>query len=364
MVDANLDALGYKPLPSLVAHPFLAGKAATKAAIMTALQEMVSVTSGQDYGIIYYVGHGAIAPSNIDLTLAVADHPVAPDDGIRVSDILGVLQFGSWRSDITMIPHYLIVLDACFSGNAALPGQTSLLTQNNVQRLAQIQQTVVAPSVAIMAATSDGDQSSAYELKGTNSSAFGYYFARALKEDFACADSITPDGILTLNELNVYLTNRLKLASNAHATAALMTPTILNKDQNAFIAYDPSKHAINGLREEIVQLVIQPQTPSQTAVVTLPSGNTVTCATQAGCAVSISRDRTGEISVASADLSVSYKPDYYDPSKSSVAIAEGNPQPPPVDTHAYNPVQTGEVTLSQLLLTKQQLVAGVSLTIK
>jgi len=343
MVDSRLAELGFLPLPSLASQtPYLAGAAATKAAVMAALNEMLSVTSQQDYGIIYYVGHGSIALSNNDLTLGVYDRPVGRDDGIRVSDILGTLEFGDWRSDITEIPHYLLILDACFSGNAALGNRVAMNTTNNVQRLEQIQGQIVPPQIAIIAATSDGDSSSAYELHGTNASAFGYYFARALKEDWACSDAITPDGILTLNELTTYIKDRLKLASDQGFTDALMVPTILNKDMNAFIAYDPSKHAIDGLRSEVVSLEIQPTLASQAATVTLPSGNSVHCSSQP-CTFQISRSLIGNVSVTSF----------------TGGVGTGGFKgvlPPRIDT--------GKVAVQKLMQQKQAVVAGIRLQVK
>lgn len=344
-VDSHLAALGFKPLPSFMGHtPYLAGPAATKQAIMAALSEMESVTTAQDYGVIYYVGHGSIALSNNDLTLGVYDRPVARDDGIRVSDVLGTLEFGDFRSDITEIPHYVLILDACFSGNAAIGARTVVGTTNNVQRLQQIQGQIVPPQIAIIAATSDGDSTSAYELHGTNASAFGYYFGRALNEDWACSDAITPDGILTLNELTTYIKNRLKLAADQQATDALMVPTILNKDMDAFIAYDATKHAIDGLRAEIVSLEIQPTQTPQVATVTLPSGREIQC-TEQPCTVQVSRTLLGLISVRSTVTE-------------QVHIGAAIPLPP------RQVVKTGQVDLQQLLHDRRASVAAVQIQVE
>jgi hypothetical protein len=54
LVDSRLKTLGFLSLPSFANKtPYLAGSAATKQAIMDALNEMVSVTNQHDYGIIY-----------------------------------------------------------------------------------------------------------------------------------------------------------------------------------------------------------------------------------------------------------------------------------------------------------------------
>jgi hypothetical protein len=91
---------------------------------MDAIQQMAAVTSSDDMGVIYYVGHGQLSYSNNDVVLSVYDRTVERDEGIRVSDILGILQSGKYRGTIDQIPHFLIVIDACGSGNAALGGKT------------------------------------------------------------------------------------------------------------------------------------------------------------------------------------------------------------------------------------------------
>jgi hypothetical protein len=309
-VDKALADAGFSALPGLPQDsPYLVGKAATKQAIKDALKTMQQIMSPNDFGVVYYVGHGMIAPSNKDLSLAVYDRPVAPDDGIRVSDLLGELEVSSTRLNIKEIPQFLIVLDACFSGNAALGSTAELVTTKNVQRIQAVENQIVPDQIAIMSATSDGDNSSAYELTGTGESAFGFYFARALQEDWPCAD-VLPDGILTLSELKNYLYLRLRAAGMGIAgqkyTEGTMVPTILNKDDNAFIAYSASHYSVEGLRELIVDIEIQPAS-DQVAEVTLPTGNQLICAgananglvKESTCAAVVSRKSLGDISVVS-----------------------------------------------------------------
>ena len=347
MVDKSLAALGYKPLPGLKNGPYLSGQSATKTNIMAALSQMATVTKGQDYGVIYYVGHGSITPSNRDLALSVWDRPVQPDEGVRVSDILGTLELHDWHSDVSNIPHYMLLLDACFSGNAALGEQTSIVTTNNVQRVVSIENQIVPKQIAILAATSDGDAAQAFDLHGTNLSAFGYYFSRAITEDWACADAITPDGILTLKELTGYLKSRLKLAWAQKATDAQMVPTILNKDEDAFIAYDPQKHALNGLRDEIVEIVAQTDSFSRLWI-KLPNGNTKYCGVSEECRIPVSKAlATGTLSVQRLIL----------PSHGSLAAVEPW-------NELLNTPEHGTVDLKELVRIKDATVAGAKLSIK
>ena len=371
LVDKQLELLGFKPLPSLEGQtPYLYGPSATKTAIMKALNEMVMVTNAQDFGVIYYVGHGSITFSNKDLTLSVYDRPVKRDEGIRVSDILGTLEFSDFRSDVNQIPHYLVVLDACFSGNVARGNKTYVSTEKNVQRLEQIQGLIVPQQIAIMAATSDGDSSSAYELHGYNTSAFGYYFARALNKDWACSDNNSPDGILTLTEVYNYIKRRLKVASDQHLTDALMAPTILNKDVNAFIAYKPSKHAIDGLRDEIVEIVVRPVDLIDVAIVTLPSGNKVRCPPR--CAVYLSKNSVGSIKVESGPPQSMFVADAYGwgPAADTEFYSFGSDslksvlRQMGVELNGAGTPVTGTISMEQLLQRKQVAVAGVSLQVR
>ena len=309
-VDQALDQVGFSPLPSLPKdHPYLADEGATKQAVNDALKTMAQVMSDKDYGVVYYVGHGMIAPSNKDVSLAVYDRPVEADEGIRVSDLLGELEVGEWRSDITEIPHFLIVLDACYSGNATLGSQPLLITTKNVQRVVSGDNQSVPDNIAIMSATSDGDSSSAYELLGTGESAFGFYFARALEEQWPCAD-LEPDGILTLSELKDYLTLKLRNAGGGIAgkkyTEATMVPRLLtsNNNDHAFIAYSATHYSIDGVRDLVTDIEIEPAL-GQVAEVILPSGTQLTCGganalpLASTCTAQVSRKSVGNIAVAS-----------------------------------------------------------------
>jgi hypothetical protein len=130
-----------------------------------------------------------------------------------------------------------------------------------VQHLAEIAGggPVIPAQVAVLTSTSAGASSSAYELHGSGRSAFGYYFARALKEDWACSDSSARDGILTLEEINEYLKDRLQLASDKGAVDALMIPRMLARDKDALLAYRADKYVEPGFRKLISNLLIQPQ---------------------------------------------------------------------------------------------------------
>jgi Caspase domain len=292
LVDARLAELGYQALPGVSqgGKPYLIGKAATRAAITAALNELANATQGQDFGIIYYVGHGSITPAGNDLTLAIYDEPVSTDKGYRASDMFGILETSIYRTSVKEIPHLFIVLDACFSGTLAEASHAEIVTTGGVQRLVEVPGggPVIPDQMSILTATAAGASSSAYELHGTGLSAFGYYFARALKEDWACSDSVARDGILTPQEMQLYLDARLELASAKGAVDAKMSPRMLSKEKDALLAYRSDKYVEPGIRNLIYTVTIKPQN-NETAEVVLPGGAQTTCSNSTtGCTVSIS----------------------------------------------------------------------------
>jgi hypothetical protein len=360
LVDARLQELGYAPLPSLKDKPeqYLAGPSANKKTIMDAIEEMERVSSTEDIGIIYYLGHGTVTLNHNDLSLAVYDRPVAPDDGIRFSDLLATLELRRTHDDITEIPHYILILETCYSGVAAIGTHIKIDTSNNVQRIVQIQGQVVPDQITILTATADGVDNRAYDLHGTQLSAFGYFFARALHEDWACVDANVPDGILTLQEIVDYLKERLKKAYDLMTIDGPMTPAILERDESSFIAYDAKRYVIPGMRNRLI-----PVTVASSALVRMietPRGNQYTCPPNQECVYTISAASPGSIKVASlaaVDLDTfpaQGKPVGGDP----IAGVIPPPAPPPPQAPL-----TGVINIQDLVRTKRQSVAGVVLQV-
>jgi hypothetical protein len=293
LVDATLAELGYEALSGVTQHgdAFLIGKDANRKAMDAALSEMAQKTGGQDFGIIYYVGHGNITSTGADLSLGIYDEPVAPGQGYLASQMLGLLQTGSvYRTTIAEIPHLFVVFDACFSGTIAQSTHTVIETTDGNQRLVEVSGggPIIAEQVAVLTATAPGSAKRAYELDGTGRSAFGYYFARALKEDWACSN--TPqDGILTLQEMQVYLDKHLKLAYEKGALEAEMSPRVLAGDKGSLLAYRADKYAATGVRDVIYSILVKPSR-DETAYLTMPGGAQIACSDSVnGCTVPFSK---------------------------------------------------------------------------
>jgi hypothetical protein len=308
LIDKRLDTAGYMALPNVVAtqnSPYLTGEKATKSNINKAIEEMAALMGPDDFAIIYYVGHGSTAPNHIDTSLSVYDKPVAPDEGIRVSDIVGTLGVDQYLRDIKQLPHYIIVLETCYSGSAVATEPWTVVDDNGNQRLGQIiGGPSYPPQIVVIAATAPaGLASKAYDLHGTNLSAFGVFFLRALNEDWECADS-NQDGILTLNELADYIKAELKAAYTLKPPAidGPMSPRASSDQPLNFLAYSAARHVIDGDRNKIGELYIKPG-DNQSATVTLPSGASYVCTQSQPCSVAVSKDDTGQVLVATQPIS-------------------------------------------------------------
>ena len=301
LVDSKLDQLGYKALPSQQ-HPLLIGADATKANIVAALKEMAQQVGKDGVGIVYYAGHGLISPSHLDLTLGVYDEDVQPTNGLKVSDIIGLLGVDSTYVDsVEDIPNIFIVLEACESGQATVGDSSVAVTNGDIQSIQRIQTAIIPPTrVAILTATTHGGNHDAYPLNGMKVSAFGYYFSRALDEDWACANKPTREGILVNSEMQDYLAERLDAAYKNHLIDGQMKPTILPKDDFAIWAYESNRQAdcggtpCTGNRDRFVRLLLNINS-NQVAELTLPNGFHQVCSSGAQCSVITSRDMVGKI---------------------------------------------------------------------
>jgi hypothetical protein len=112
------------------------------------------------------------------------------------------------------------------------------------------------PQMVLMSATAEGDLTRAFDLKPVDLSAFGYFFARAFQEDWACVDT-TPDGIITVTELEGYLQKRLDRAHKLNLIEGNMRPLARDEQRFSFLAYDDKRYSLDGVRDRIVELYVQ-----------------------------------------------------------------------------------------------------------
>ena len=309
-VDSKLEKLGYKALPSLQQSPLIVDAAATKPNIVAALQEMAQQVGKDGIGIVYYAGHGLITPNHVDLTLGVYDEAVLPTDGLTVSNIIGLLGVDStYVQSVDDIPNIFLVIEACDSGQSSIGDNSVVVTDGDIQIVQRLESAIIPPArVAILTATTHGGNHDAYPLGTMNVSAFGYYFGRALDEDWACANAPTRDGILVNSEMQEYLLQRLESAYTNQLIGGEMKPTTLPKDDFAIWSYRADRQAdcggipCIGNRNRFVRLFVSTG-PNQVAHVTLPNGFRTTCGTGQRCSLIVSSRLSGLLSVKTQTIS-------------------------------------------------------------
>jgi hypothetical protein len=170
LVDSRLDALGYQPLPSRTNKlPYLVGSDATKQAVRDALSELATLTSQGGTGFVYYVGHGSTADNHFDVSYSVYDRPVESDEGIRGSDILGLLTVDTYQNKKAQIPRFIVIFDSCYSGNIIPYDKTEIIDRNGSQVAVKLNSGFPIPdNIVLMTASSGGSASLVYPMNETD----------------------------------------------------------------------------------------------------------------------------------------------------------------------------------------------------
>ena len=297
LIDARLQALGYTSLPSRQApkKPYLTGSEATLDAIKAALIEITQATEAGGYGVVYFAGHGTLAPNRADVILSVYDRPVTESDGLRLTDLIGELTLGKWQlTNELRIANFLVLLDTCNSGDV-LKRTEGVMTEDAIQRIVRTDGPTIPQRVVLITATADGQL--AYSLKDINLTAFGAYVALALKEDWTCADQ-NFDGVITSGELTDYLRTGLSDAKNHGGLPAAMRPQGANT-QDSIAAYNAKFYKTVGERKalDIIQVDVDPTLVASIdpQSVSLSDGVTVPCAS--GCRIAVPADYAGNLQI-------------------------------------------------------------------
>jgi hypothetical protein len=301
LVDAQLASLGYAPVSALKNGPYLVGGNASRTALEDAIKLMADEVQANQIGVIYYVGHGTLTSGNKDLTLAVSGQPLGSESGIHVSSLIGWLTVHAAPSNTLEIPHYIIILDSCYSGNIASEAVDRLLLENGVPMVVQVPANLpTTERIAILTATDKGDNKLSFQLGGTKLSALGYYLTEALDRNWACANRFARDGILTLDELQLYLDDQLAMARKAGAVGEMHPQIPRNDRRYMFLEYRSDQVSVveSLARRRIVTLYAAPGSQT-TAQIRFPSGLDYSCSPSnpKGCSVPFSKSYPGKLTV-------------------------------------------------------------------
>ncbi len=232
---------------------FLVGRDATKEKVRQALRQFQNV--GPEVSVVvYYAGHAVPGDSatNDDLYLQLANERVALGNGLPVSLVLGELQ-GPKTGDNrpTSRARVFLVIDSCYSGQPLLN--------------APIWRAGMLTSLVLLTSARAEQRSWPLTLPdGDVATAFGYFFARALTDDWDCTDRLR-DGAITIWEVHLYLDRRLKEVRDRKLIEDAMTPDFSDPEHHSMLAYDPTRVVDTGIRTAVASIVVPPGLANQFA---------------------------------------------------------------------------------------------------
>jgi hypothetical protein len=258
LVDQALNQAGYTQSLGL-----LTGSSASRNNIKNALLKLGTLPEDA-LVVVYYIGHGLVAPSKDDIALQVADEPVDKFNGVDVKQYFAEA-VASADSRFQKIPRIIFVFESCHSGGAApfvgLPHDSAA----SYTRL-------------VFLSATDASQE-AHLLKGQpppGVSAFGYFFARAIRQDWACTDQLA-DGAITVQELRTYIWAKLKDATANQLLDGPMSPRYDDPSDYSMMTYDPHRvGTLAGYRDAIVEIYLKPD-PGVNASISFGSKKIMDC---------------------------------------------------------------------------------------
>ena len=196
-----LDRFGYSSLE------YLHNENATRDAFVTALQKAEHLPS-RSILCVYFTGNGELDPEGKDLWLQLYGQSVLGDrHGVSVSEIVNIIRGRGFHGQLVLI------LDTCFSGQSA---ESSSLTLRDL-----------GPDVTILASSSASQFSWSMKTAGTECSAFTEFLIQGLSDHWDIADD-TPDGVLLLSELKIYIDNQLAALFAAGKIDDPMQPALVS----------------------------------------------------------------------------------------------------------------------------------------
>lgn len=190
-----------------VALKVLTDRQATKDEILDGLEWLQKETTSKDVAMIFLAGHGVNDPTGVYYFLpADVDPGKLKRTGVAFSDIKNTIS--------ALAGKVLAFVDTCHSGNV-------MGTRRGVADItAVVNELVSAESGAIVFASSTGKQYSLEDQKWGNGA-----FTKALLEGFGGKAAYGGKGRVTLNMLDLYLSERVK-----ELTGGRQTPTTTKPD--------------------------------------------------------------------------------------------------------------------------------------
>ena len=184
----------------------LVDEEATKKSILSGLEWISEMTTTQDVAAIFFAGHGVNANGGIYYFLPInAKTNRLRSTGLPFSDIRNIVASLAGKS--------LVFVDTCHSGNV-------MGSRRDVPDLnALVNELTSAENGGIVFASSTGRQYSLEDAAWNNGA-----FTKALVEGLTGAADYTGDGVITLNMLDLYLSERVKKLTEGQQTPTTTKP--------------------------------------------------------------------------------------------------------------------------------------------
>lgn len=173
---------------------------ATRSGVLRALNTLRSAFTGpDDLAVVHFSGHGAM----VDGRLYLLPYEVDARDAVTIRTT--AISLDEFRQSLTAIAgtgRVLLLLDACYSGNASLDGAATLV---NSDRLAQ---EVALPGLNILTSSSSSERSREDPAWGN-----GAFTSIVLRAIGGAADG-NKDGFVSANEFAEYVLNEVPNLTN------------------------------------------------------------------------------------------------------------------------------------------------------
>lgn len=184
--------------------------AATRESVIDGLDWLRRQVTANDLAVLFLAGHGVNDHTNrYYFVPANADPARLRSTGIANGDIAEALQ--------ALPSKVLAFLDTCHAGNVLGSGKQRSLAHADINRL--INELTSAENGVIVFASSTGRETSQESDEWNNG-----VFTKALVEGLAGNADFNRDGAVSLNELNLYVADRVKQLTNGDQHANMIRP--------------------------------------------------------------------------------------------------------------------------------------------
>jgi len=190
----------------------------TRNNILATLQSVANATAKDDLLLFYYSGHGEASAGQSYLAARDGRRLIPRDTAAPLARVEEIIREAPARAKV-------IIIDSCHSGADFSGKGPQAMSEEFIRHVFE-----QAEGMAVLTSCQQGELS--YESVGMNQSAFTFYLLEAL----AGAADVDRKGFVTVQDLNRYVTNGVRLWAVDHRVS--QTPTLRYKVSGDIIVAD------------------------------------------------------------------------------------------------------------------------------